>query len=328
MAGKGRKLTQAELEQDEVALTIQELIDSLKANRVKLLTIAAAAALMIMIGVGYKSYRERVRIESSEILNKANGLFLEIPRMGDEEERKKKLQETIGALQTLIDRYKDSPAAREALYLEGNCYFYMDESGKAKELYQSFINQAGTDEERARGEIALGYAIENEIYLTKEKADQQPHVEEAKKHFQSALEIAPPKSYLYYFALMSQARILELTSHDQEALDIYSRVVAERPSPVLAAEGFDPNKRPDFSGGLMEFAKQQVTQQLSQLSLFTTAMLRKDRLEAQIESAKNTAMAKGEAPANEGPEASVQTATPTAEVPAQPPAETVPPPAN
>ncbi len=272
-----------ELEQDEVALTLLTLAETIKNNRVKLMSLAAAIALVAVIGWGYDAYRQRIKFESSAILNQANSLFADIPRIKDDEERKKRLQETIGALQTLIDRYTDSPSALEALYLQGNCYYYMDDVVKAQTAFQAYANKATASEDKAKGEIALGYALENEFYLTENRAK----IDEAVSKYKSAETTAPAKSYLYYLSLMSQARILELTHKDEEALAVYQRVVAERPSPIVGAVAPKQDNRPDLSGGIVEFAKNQVAQSLSQMSLFSSATLRVDRLNASIKAAKS-----------------------------------------
>lgn len=273
-----KKITQEELERDEIAETLTGLAEWMRRNLYPLLIGAGVVVVGIVMYGSWGSYRTRVSEDSSRILKMANQALVQIYSLPDAAQRNEGLDGAIAQLQTLIDRYPDTPAAHTALYLQGNCYFHKDELEKASDIYRRFIETSKTDEERATGEIALAYAMENEIYFTRD----EKKVEEAKAHFNRAMELAPARSYQYYFALMGLARVLELTFQDEEALKHYERILAERPSPTVGGENFDPNKEPDFGAGLEEYARQIADQRMSQLSLEATLKLRIERLQASI----------------------------------------------
>ncbi len=293
MAVKGRKLTREDLERDEVAESLQEMAATLRENRMKILVVCLGAILIAAVGWGYKSYRDKIKIEASAVFYQANVVFSEIPSMKDEQERTKQLESTISSLQGLIEKYPDSVSAREAIFLQGNCYYTMDKLDKARETFQKYIEKAKTNDDRAKGEIALGYALENQIYLSGNQVEMKPKIEEAKAEYKKAEEQAVPKSFQYYEALMCQARLLELTAHDAEALEIYKRVMKERPAPSKIALG-QKGKSSETMGGLEEFVRGQIADRLTPLSLYAAARARADR----IESRSNVAAAPAPAPAS------------------------------
>lgn len=273
-----KKITQEELERDEIAETLTGLAEWLKRNLYPLLIGVGVIVIGIVAYGSWGSYRTRVSEDSSRILKIANQALVQIYSMPDAAQRNEGLDSAIAQLQTLIDRYPDTPAAHTALYLQGNCYFHKDELAKASDIYRRFIESSTTDEERATGEIALAYAMENEIYFTRD----EKKVEDAKAHFTRAMELAPARSYQYYFAMMGLARVLELSFQDEEALKLYERILAERPSPAVGSKDFDPDKEPDFGAGLEQYARQMAEQRVSQLSLEATVKLRIERLQASI----------------------------------------------
>lgn len=277
MATTKRRITRQELERDELAESIQDLRQTFMANRLKIGIIAGAVILALVVILGYSAYRSRVVTESSQILNSANVLFSELPGLQDEGERTKRLQAMVGSLQDLVDRYSDSEAARTALFLKGNCYYYMDDLAKAQQTFEKYLSNSSTAADKARGEIALGYTLENQFYFDDTK---KKKLDEAITHYDFAVSSAPAKSYLYYSALMNKARILELTSRDADAIKIYKQIMEERPAPRATAANKKQSDEEMFKGGLVGFVEKQVQTRLEPLSFFATAKLRVDQLEA------------------------------------------------
>lgn len=278
MAKAKRKITKEELHQDELAESLYGIRDWFVENWVRMAIYVVLALSAVIAFNVYQASRRRIETDTSRILTSASEIFNQLPGMLNEEERTLRLESTIDALGDLIERYTDSESARVALYMQGNCYYYMDELDKAGEAYTEYIRQAPSAIDRARGEIALGYTFENQYFLG---GDDRRKLDEAAVHYRLALDEAPEGSYLYYYALLNEARLLELTFNDEEAMAIYERIMAERKPPrsdVLNLDEDDPENA--FSGGMTAFVQSQFRQRLEPLSFYATAKLRSDRLAA------------------------------------------------
>lgn len=300
---KKLKITKQELEQDEIALTVQTLAQKASANRSRLLVLAGAVILVVAVGYGYSSYRRQAVEEGSQTLNLANQLFTQLPTMQSEEDRTKGLTNVINSLQNLIDQRPGSRAAHAALYLKGNCHYYMDEYDQAQKAYTDYTNDATDDEDRARGVLALASAQENKFYFNPKQVNL---LDEATASYEKAENLAPKGSYLQYTALLGKARILELRSRDQEAIEIYERIVKERPSPIkivaAAPESEADGKKPlDFG----EMLRNQINQSLEPFSLEAAAKMR-------LESLKGASQNVTRGPGKSSVESADEPTTPTA----------------
>lgn len=277
------KVTRKELEQDELAQALQNFADNLRRNRFKILILGALSIALVGSGFFFLRNRAERASRNAQILTTAIVVFDELPGLQDEATRKTRLENTISILQSVIDDSPNSISGRMALYVQGNCLFYkadpldreafMDDLEAAKEKYELYIARAKSDEERARGEIALGYTLENQLYLDEDMAK----LDQALEHYVRGADQAPEGSYLYYYALLNQARVLEVRSRDTEAMEIYQRIMADRPSPIARATTEDATLPNDpFGGGIQEL----LQAQFEPLSFYSTAKLRAERLEA------------------------------------------------
>lgn len=280
MAKSQKKPSRKDLKRDEVAEGIEEFITTTRKNAVKIVAFAAAVILVVAVTFAFNANRQAIKHDTSQILNSANILYEEISNIEDDAVRRQRMEGTVSSLDELIAQYSDSRAAHFALYLKGNCYFYMDELESAREAFQSYTDDAKTDIDRARGKIALGNTAENRFFLDE---SEQSQLDMAVALYGEAVELAPEGSYIYYDALLNRARLLELTFRDEEALAIYDKVLAERPAPrsLIASNEDEDEDEPDLlGGGIRGFVKNQIRQQRDVLSLYTTARLRAERLKA------------------------------------------------
>lgn len=304
---KKLKITKLDLERDEVAETVQSLAQKASQNRSRLMVIGGAILLVVAVGYGYSSYRRQSIEESSQTLNLANQLFSQLPSMQSEEERTKGLTNVINSLQNLIDQRPGSPAAHAALYLKGNCHYYMDDYDKALAAFTDYANDAADDEDRARGVLAVASAQENKFYFDKK---QIALLDEATANYEKAQKLAPAGSYLQYSALLAKARILELRYKDSEAMEIYRQIIKERPSPVkVSAEEPTEEESRNFDFGKM--LQQQINRSLAPLSLEAAAKVRLETLEGASQNVKRATGQSSVEAADEG-------TTATASAPAMP----------
>lgn len=275
MAKARIKITEEELQRDEVAESLQEGLDWVRENRVKLIAVAVLVVGALGGGLFWRGYRAQIEQDTSAILNGAFTIFDRIPSMQDAAERDRQLKDLVTDLQTrVVDRYADSPMALRAIYLQGNCLYYMDDLKGAQDAFSRFLDRAEEPTDVARGRMALGNAIENEFYFTND----QKRLQEAYDQYQQAGSAAPPGSYLRIEAKMAGARIQELTSNDADALEIYREVLAERPLPNAA-----PDRKPESQGNaLFEMAREQIDRQLESVSFHATARLRSERIDGAL----------------------------------------------
>lgn len=304
---KARNLVQKDLQRDEVAESIQNTVDTIRQNRNKLITILVLILVGVILVTAVRSHNMRVLDESNRLMGTALDRYAELQRASEAAPRKDALTAIITSTDTLMDSYAGTKLAREALYLRGSAYYSMDKFTEAQKAYQAYLDQAKNPEEHARGEIALAYTYENESYLDKTKS-RDTNVDNALNHFGSAAVAAkgdgatPAYPYLYYYALLGQARIFELKGKDAEAIKIYSQILKDRPAPVAAAQ----NAKNDLaeSEAMMKMVNEQIANQEAQLSFQATAKLRLERLQATTSTSApaTTATAKqAEAPAAQQP---------------------------
>lgn len=273
MAKQKSKLSREELERDEVADSFEAALESVRRNRIRL---AVASAVILAVAVSayfYSENKRQVQTQFSGILNTSAAIFDEIPKMQDEAQRETRLKDTLKTLQTqIVDRDPTSEAAEEAVHLIGRCYYALDDTTKAAESFNKYLTMADNEQEKARGQIALAYAQENAFYFTTDQA----RLNEALETFRLAKATAEPRSYLYYSALIGEARLLELLGKDPEALEIYKRVMEERPSPVEVAD----NSEPPAGFNPSEYARRMINQTMSTLGFAATAKMRAQVLES------------------------------------------------
>ncbi len=276
MATAKAKLRREDLAKDEVAETVEELLLAFRRHRLKIVAGVAGAFLLVSLYGLFSARRASILRETNRVLNQATIVIGELPNIEDETTRENNLRGAIAELERLAERYAGTPASRLALYLQGNCYYYMDDLERAREAFERYIEEARTPEERARGELAVGYTLENQFFLHDEPVTR---LEDARVRYVRAEQAAPPGSYPFYQALLNQARVLELTYRDAEALALYRRVLEERP-PARAVRGGGGEGASARREGIEGFVEQQLDDLLRPLSFYATAKLLADRLEA------------------------------------------------
>ncbi len=273
-----RKLTHEELQRDEVAEGLQETLDSLRRNRNKLIGLAAVAILVAIVYAAVSGYQARVLRESNEMFANAMTAYARLLSAADDEQRRGALGDMITELDTLIETYGTSPLGRAATFLKGRAYYAIDDYPKAQEAYEQYLAQTQDDAQKARGEIALAYSLENESFFLDDLTEQRAKLDQARVHYELAAAASPKPSFLYYYALLGQARYHELVQEEEQAIALLEEVVAERPAPVTdpaAAAGPDPDEDPELA-----LVKMAIREREAQLSLAATARQRLERLRA------------------------------------------------
>ncbi len=302
---KNQKITPEELQQDEVAQEFEKALVWFRTNWPKLLLGLLLIIGVILLIVKMGSTQEKKMAESTAMMNEALGQYQRLEYISDTAERQKLKDTIVATVDNLRSQYSGSELVDDAVYLLGATYYQLGQFSDAQKAYNEYLSLAKDDEARARGEIALGYAAENESFWLKDKAKQLENLNAALNHFTKATSYATKGSHLYYYALLGVARINELTGKDEEAIKLYEQVKKERPATTTA----DGDKAADEKADpMMDFFSKQITDAEKAMSYAATADMRLQRLKAK---AGLTA-----APVETLPDDATSTATTAAKLPA------------
>jgi len=241
------------------------------------LTVLAVVVVVMILLVNMNNARvTRIRQESTGLLSDAINSYSQLMVLSDIEQRQSQFDDVIGILNQLEIDYGDTLLGNEARYFRGKVFFAMDRFEEAQEHYRAYIEHAANDENRARGQIALGYSHENQAFLTDEPGEQHGKLDDASDNYTRAMKLSPAPSYIYYYALMGQARVSELTSRRAEAMSLYEEVLEGRPEPPVDEDEPDPRTL----ANPLDYVKWFIRKQQQAESFHTTAKLRLDRLRA------------------------------------------------
>lgn len=273
-----KHIQREELKKDEVVEGIQALIDDFQRNRTTILAVIGVLVLVLGIWVFRTRRAEAVTAENTRIFRDVHTALASASAQPDAEKRKTDLQAAADSLQPLVGKRGSSRAGLHALFLQGVCYDAMDDYKRAAGTFDRFSALARTDEDRARGLIALGQSLESQSFLDEKPED----LAAALEHYERAATAAPADSYVHFHALMQQGRVLELQGADDKALAVYKSVVEKREPPREAVPGATEDvEKPRESGNpFMDTVFEQARQGAAGLSFRAQAQDRIDRLEA------------------------------------------------
>ncbi len=307
MAKARSKPDVADLQHDEVADSIAHMTEWIQDHGRRVLIIGIVAVVAVASIAFFSANQDRTARDKSDRLQAANLIYNQALLAQNDDARKSQIDSAIGSLDNLRDDYPGSDAARLALYIQGNCFFSLDELDSAQSAFEDYISEARTPEEEARGELALGYTHENSFYLT----DEDESIDQAEVHFALAADLAPAESYLHYSALLNRARVLELRSQDQQALELYERIAGSRSLP-RASSSSDTQDEGDGDAGfnLTSLILEQVRSRTEPQSFQFTAQLRADRLRATSRLLASPAPSEEAAPAEENSDQPAETTEP------------------
>ena len=293
------KITYEQVDHDAVAEGLHEGLEWTHRHRHLLIGLFCALMVALLVFAVVARHNRAQTQAVNALMGTALTAADQVENGVDEDARAASLKTLEEAVTTLNDQYAGQPLAVESVFLLGNAYYRIDDFAKAQDAYSRYLAQAKTSEQKARAEIALGYAAENESFLKTEQNSpaQTDKLNQALGHYESALTLTPQKDYVHYYALLSKARILELTSKNDEAIALYQQVLNERPAAIAAEEADEKEVN-----GLVAMFRDEIKKREGLLSFASTAQLRLDRLTAE----ENVA-----SPALAGPEPAAEpTATP------------------
>jgi tetratricopeptide (TPR) repeat protein len=238
---KNIKITREELEKDEVLEFTDKALFWLRSNARILLGLLVAIFGVYAVAIAMKNHREKTYQLASDKLFEAMQSFdaaLEDYPWGSEE-RASAMQNVRNMCDEIVAEFKGSEAARNALYLKGNAYYFQgDAIGNPVNTRQAIVifteyaeaaARRGDRFEQAAALLALGYAHENlYLLLTRRSQDEaRAALAEAQKYYDQLANLADT-GFLRAEALNAKARLLAFQGNTAEAEKLYRQVLKER----------------------------------------------------------------------------------------------------
>lgn len=149
-------------------------------------------------------------------------------------ERASKMAEVREKSQKVRDEFPKTAVARAAILLQGDSFYFAGDpvgsaanTGEAIRLYEEFLREAQTPEEKALGSLALGYANENRLFLTGDSQYFTPAIDAYEQARQNA-----GNTFLRYEAMNALARLYAYVRQTDKAIELYREVYKARYRPV------------------------------------------------------------------------------------------------
>ena len=181
--------------------------------------------VVIVVGIGWAgwaAWKNRYEAQGAMALAQARTLAAQVQAPGaaaDSRERAEK------ALQAVISDYPRLSSVAQAAYLLGSMRFGAARYPEARASYELALAKAGSSSLATLASLDIGYCWEAEKnYAAAEKA------------YQSVVNGAKPKDFLYEEAMVDIARAQELGGKRAAAMETYQRLLKDLPDSRRAAE--------------------------------------------------------------------------------------------
>lgn len=245
MAKKNIKISKEELEQDEVLEFADHAIFWFREHLNQILTVLCVGFLIYAVVVFLNQRSDSKMREASNLFYAAVQKY-EANIAGTQwatEERETGMRQVIVQADEIIEKYGETPLARNALFLKGNAYYFMGDAigstqntDEAIRVFEQYAQEAEAKKdgfERAAALLALGYAHENLFLLTmsgnREAAEQS--LVAAVNYYDQIISIKKA-GFLRYEALNAKGRLLEYLGREEDAKEVYRQVAKEHYKPV------------------------------------------------------------------------------------------------
>lgn len=280
MAKQSRREEEVELQKDEVAETLHQWLAWFEENRKQVLTTAVAVLVVLTLWLVLQNRREGVRSDVNLQINQVLTNLDRLPTLTDATARQEMTKTAQQTLDVLIDKHGDTVLGNEARLLRGNLFFEQDRFADAQKEVTAYLEKAKGDSAKARGEIALAYAFENESFITTNTQLQRTKLETARQHYVSAQKLVPTGSYLFTYARLGEARYHELVGDNANAIRLYKEIMEQRPAPTPPPTGTERSAANKTESDL-DRVRQELDKNMQGFSFATAARLRLERLQAQ-----------------------------------------------
>lgn len=221
------KITKKDLKGDELRSFGTNAYDYIQKHPKPIMIILAAICVVL---IGFKIYS----IQKRSVLRETNLLFSEATNsfqlgiMSEKpEDRINSLNRCIENSKRIISDYGSSDIADYALYLQASASFFKSSSAtdydEAIRIFNQYIEQAGSDKEKAMGYVGLGYSYENKYFLSEDSQI----LALAITAYENAIELGKDMA-VGAEAKLCKGRLLELQYKDDQAALLYQSVKENR----------------------------------------------------------------------------------------------------
>jgi tetratricopeptide (TPR) repeat protein len=295
---KAKRFSHEELQRDEVAETLQGVVDKIVRYRVRLIVMGVTIVLVVALGAAWLSRRSGLEREANTRLRVGLNLYGQLLNQTDPQSRIDLRTAVVENVAQIIEALPGSPLARYALYLKACALYTTDQFSEAQADFEQCLRDAANDTDRARAEIGLGYTFENASFFLESRPDETPaqrqermnaqlaKLDDALAHYERAAELTSRDSYLHYYGLLGSARIAELTSRNDRAVELLQRIIDERGA--LESTPVEPPPDIPNEDPLIRSLRQYIGSYEAQLGLAATAKFRLERLQARMNRPINT----------------------------------------
>lgn len=274
------KINKKALKKDEVRTFGLNAWDYFEEHQKTILIIAGAIVVLFIIWKIYNVQKQNVMREANLLFSQAANSFQTGLNSEQKEQKEQEFQKCLDSCNRILSDYRSSPLAANALYVKGSALFFKANASPdgAKELdepisiFNEFINSVSSNEEKAVGYVALGYAYENKNFLSEDKQ----LLNAAVSAYEKAIELGKDKA-AGAEAMLCKARLMELQYKDDEAAALLEKVKTDRKHPVVFG-GKDEAYSKDPQ---MNFIFQQLKNMENYYSYSQMAQFSLDRLQGQ-----------------------------------------------
>lgn len=225
--------------EDRIELGVGWLLE----NRNRILTVVTIGALIWISIIGYKQWHTLQMEKANDLFFTAENTY----RTAISEtawaspERIAKMAQAREEAAKVREQFPNVPLARTALLLQGDAYYFSGDAlgtsantGEAIRLYEEYLREAVTPDEKAVGYLALGYANENRLFLTGDSSFFQPAIDAYE-----AVRNSGGADHLRYEAMNSLGRLYAYTNDTEKAKALYLEVYKARfkPESELSVSG-------------------------------------------------------------------------------------------
>jgi len=211
------------MEVDELEVYIEKIIKWITSN-VNTIIIVAIIAILTVLGVTYfRSQKESKLEEAQSILDDTIRYYNSLITENDNKKAEELYTQISENSTSLMDAFKDSVQAAEALFLKGKALLYQNKFDDALKIFDEFIALSKQPEDKARGYLAKGYALENKAFIN----DDKTVYEESIKNYNQAAELGE-NSYIRLEALYNIGKIYKNLGNKDLALQTFEKITMSK----------------------------------------------------------------------------------------------------
>ena len=218
-----KEVIKEHMEVDEFEVYIEKIIKWIN-NNVNTIIIVAIIVILTVLGITYfRSQQESKLVEAQSILDDTIRYYNSLITENDNKKAEELYTQINENSTSLTDAFKDSIQASEALFLKGKALLYQNKFDEAIKIFDEFIALSKQPEDKARGYLAKGYALENKAFVNDDKTIYEKSIE----NYNQAAELGK-NSYIRLEALYNIGKIYKNLGNKDLALQTFEKITMSK----------------------------------------------------------------------------------------------------